>query len=180
MVEKIQKLIANEPKIYHSYRDKLKNGLSLVKVFELEDYCATFEVFISNLKVDENTTSIVENIDLNTEDFIESFHYEMNEPIESDIFTKKRKGKWIPLKKPVASNFKKNRRKQLGYSDKLFNLEQNTKVKYEDEDEYENEYEEDNWYDDDYSYSGHRHIVPKGKKGNFWFTNNYHLDTWYD
>lgn len=137
------------------YRDKLKNGLSLVEVFEVEDYCSTFELI--NLKVDDIVTNLVGNIDLNTDDFIESFYDEIDEQIDSDIFPKKRKGKWLPVKKTVASNFKKNNRRQNGYSDKIFNLVQNTKV--EDDEEYE-EYEEDNWDDDDdYSYQGNYHII---------------------
>jgi hypothetical protein len=102
-----------------SYRDKLKNGIPLVHVFELENYCSTFEASISV------TPRVTFAACLSTNIVLDSYELETEDP---DItFPKKRKGKWVPLKKTVASNFKKNRRKHLGYSDKLFNLEQNTK-----------------------------------------------------
>jgi hypothetical protein len=152
-----------------SYRDKLKNGLSFDHVFELENYCSTFEASVS---VTPDVSVVIDAYEAD----------EYSDYDDTDItFPKKRKGKWNPLKKLVASNFKKNKIKQHGYSDKLFNLEQHAKVDFDFEERKETDYD-----DDDSSYSNpqgyyHNHIVRRVETGEgWWYERNYHLDTWYD
>ena len=150
-----------------SYRDKLKNGISLDHAFELENYCSTFEISVS---VNQRVTfadCLITNI------VLDSSELETEEP---DItFPKKRKGKWSSLKKAVASNFKKNRRKQLGHSDKLFNLQQNTNFEFDSE-SIDDEYD---YYDDDSSYQGNNYRTVHTDCEGFWYERGYHLDTLY-
>jgi hypothetical protein len=143
------------PKFYYSgtsYLEKLKNGLSLDYVFELENYCSTFEMNIIN-------TSSVQFTDCTCKNMVLKSSRLEKEEVEI-VFPKKRKGKWVPLKKKLTSNFKKNRCKQLGNTDKLFNLEQNTIFEFDSE-AIDEEYEVD---DDDLSYEGnHFRILNRTK-----------------
>ena len=138
-------IIENDgPKYYYpgsSYLEKLKHKIPLEYAFELENYLSTFKVEVSVSVTYPRVDCLNSIIELVPLDF------ETDELDEFDVVPKKRKGKWIPLKKTVTSKFKKNTRRQNGYSDKLFNLEQNTKIADEDEDEDE----EMEWNDDDSS-----------------------------
>jgi hypothetical protein len=148
-------IIENDgPKYYFpgdSYLEKLKNGIPLEYMFELENHLSTFNVE-SCVSVELSSGDCL-NINIGSDS-----DYEIDEP---DItFPKKRKGKWIPLKKTVASNFKKNKIKQLGYDDKQFNLEQNTIFDFVSDSDNDSDY-----YDDDSSYQGHTyHIVRQVKE----------------
>lgn len=124
-----------------SYRDKLKNGLSFDHVFELENYCASFEAKVSVRPEVCQGSKVTESSD---------YDYE-----EQDInFPRERKGKWILFKKPIVANFKKNKIKQLGYDDKQFNLEQNTIFDFVSDSDNDSDY-----YDDDSSYQGHTYRI---------------------
>ena len=128
-----------------SFRDKLKNGLPLHDVFKLENYCSAFQVIFSVTKrvsFAECLTTII---------VLDSSEFELDEP--DIVFPKLRKGKWNSFKKPSCSNFKKDRRKQLGHSDKQFNQIQNTNFEFDEEEI------DDDFYDDDTSYQGNSHIV---------------------
>lgn len=134
----------------HSFRDKLKNDLSLDYVFKLEDHCSTFEIRFSVTKRVSFAECLTTNIVLDSSEF------ETHDISEEDVFPKLRKGKWNSFKKLSSSNFKKDRRNQHGYDDKLFNLEQNTIFDFDSE-EIDGEYYDD---DDDSSYQGtNSHIV---------------------
>lgn len=103
-----------------TYKDKLKNGLSLDYVFQLEDMIPIID--------EEFNVEIEENISIQK---LEAINYEENydfyeqKEFEAMSFTRKRKGKWIPLKKRQARNTKKKNIKSNGYDDKLFAIEQN-------------------------------------------------------
>jgi hypothetical protein len=127
-----------------SYRDKLKNGLPLEYVFKLQDHCSTFEANVSvtrRVRFDDCLNIIIG---------FDSAEYESDDEYDDpDItFPKKRKGKWNPPKKKGGSNLKKNKIKQEGYIDKLYNREEVFNVDFDFE-EREIEYD---IYNDDYDY----------------------------
>lgn len=139
----------------NSYLERLKNGLSLDLVFEMED---------SYINLDEKFEEKVE------EKQIQSYKYELfNEEYDYDIsINNNRKGKNF-IKKIYNRNTKKNKIRQNGYDDKLHVVETNLPSIYDMDrvlqyypfdidDLYDQHMKEDyddyyhNIYDDDYSY----------------------------
>jgi len=101
-----------------TYKDRVKNGLSLVYVFQMED---TYPIINNeyNKDVKSNETRI------NQELIDYEQNYKFYEKKENQIKKLTRKGKWLPFKKRQVINRKKNNIKSNGYNDKLFDIEQN-------------------------------------------------------
>ncbi len=101
-----------------TYRDKLKNGLSLDYVFDQQDMVP--------ICPEESTKEIESN---EVRENLELIDYEENhefyEQKEFQTMGLSRKGKRAPFKKRQARNVKKNCIRQRGYEDKLFDIEQN-------------------------------------------------------
>jgi len=101
-----------------TYKDKLKNGLSLDYVFEQEDMIPiAYEELVEDVEW-PNTRVNLEFIDYEEK-------YEFYEEKEFQTHSFIRKGNWRQLKKRQARNTKKNSIKINGYTDKLFTIEQN-------------------------------------------------------
>lgn len=96
-----------------TYKDKLKNGLSLDYVFYLEDMVPN----ISEENVKEVDSDIIE---YNSKYVDYENNCEMYEQKELKILGLPRKGKNILFKKHQAKNMKKTMVKINGYKDKLF------------------------------------------------------------
>lgn len=94
MVEKIQKLIANEPKIYHSYRDKLKNPKAKKEMLA---------------KVQENKLAIIEAI--KSIRFANKFIRKLGKRIEKSIAKINEREKFIIECEQEISNLKKQSRR---------------------------------------------------------------------
>jgi hypothetical protein len=134
-----------------TYKDKLKNGLSLEYVFQQEDMI---------LPIMEQPISIETEPDEFKENYLEFIDYEE----KHDFYEKKeikmipltRKGKYITFKKRQNINFKKNLIKLKGYECKLFDIEQNLpELIYESEIKYIYRYDCDRlcrmaYYNDQY------------------------------
>lgn len=130
-------IIINNVPYYHytgpTYKDKLKNGISLDYVFELEDDCKyilfnkktekVFEEYEEREKMKEQEKVFEEIYRIKTMIDYEEYYglYEQN---EYKTIPSMRKGKWTPFKKRNARNMKKNTIRQKGYADKLFTIEQ--------------------------------------------------------
>ena len=133
----------------NSYLEKLKNGIPLDTILGFESYCLSFDDSQTCFKEKEREEDIlIESSNANDD-------YEYNEEYDTFPFHKKRKGKWNYPKNVDNKQFKKNKNKQLGYSDKLFDREQLTLE--ENKDEAEDDYSDnmscnswDNW--DEISY----------------------------
>lgn len=136
-------IIDNIPRFRYtgsSYRDKLKNGLSLDYLFQLEDM-----IPIQDQEVVKEVKSNESEENFKYVDYEEN--YVFYEDKEFKILGLSRKGKWIPLKKRQSRNLKKNMVKTNGYEDKLFTLEQELPELFESQIVID--------YDDDYcSYCG--------------------------
>lgn len=128
-----------------SYRDKLKNGLSLDYVFYQQDL-----VPIMNEEIVEEVVSNEPREILEFADYEEN--YEFYEQKKFQVEGIIRKGKWIPFKKRQSRNVKKNKNKLHGYVDKLFAIEQNLPNLF-DESQIEIDYEDASYisYDDYYN-----------------------------
>ena len=122
-----------------TYRDKLKNGLSLDYVFDQQDMVP--------ICPEESTKEIESN---EVRENLELIDYEENhefyEQKEFQTMGLSRKGKRAPFKKRQARNVKKNCIRQRGYQDKLFDIEQNMpnlsdksqiEINYDDYDDYD-------------------------------------------
>lgn len=101
-----------------TYKDKLKNGLSLEYVFQQEDMIPNMDEE-SNVEIEENRS--IQNLE--AIDYEEN--YEFYEQKEFEAISLARKGKWMPFKNRQARNTKKKNIKSNGYADKLFVIEQN-------------------------------------------------------
>lgn len=136
-----------------TYKDKLKNGLSLEYVFQQEDMIPIMDEQ-SNVKIEENKfIQKLESIDYEE-------NYEFYQQKEFESIPLARKGKWISFKNRQARNTKKKNIKSNGYDDKLFVIEQNlpslshqTQIKLDYDDisvlSYESRY---NYYYDSYDF----------------------------
>jgi len=100
-----------------TYRDKLKNGLSLDYVFHQEDMVPNI-----NEEVIELIESNEAGENLKFEDYEDNYGF--YEQKEFQTLGLSRKGKRIPFKKRQARNMKKTMVKINGYADKLFSIEQ--------------------------------------------------------
>lgn len=101
-----------------TYKDKLKNGLSLEYVFEQEDMNPIeYEEVFKEVKLDDT------RVNLDFMDYEENYHFYEQKELQTQGLM--RKGKWLPFKKGVSRNTKKNSNRLDGYVDKLFNIEQN-------------------------------------------------------
>lgn len=101
-----------------TYKDKLKNGLSLDYVFYQEDMIPVR--FKKSLKDVELKKANHDNIKF--DDYEE--YYGFYEQTENETLGLPKKGKRIKFKKRSEKNMKKNMFKTNGYSDKLFAVEQ--------------------------------------------------------
>lgn len=144
-----------------TYKDKLKNGLSLDYVFGLQDFVPIEDSEV--YEVIEENESKEYGEDLKFVDYEEN--YSFYEQKEFKTIGLAKKGKRLPIKKRQARNSKKSNIKSKGYEDKLFNIEQNIPDLF-DESQIEIEYDNvsvdsygyynsyyDNYYDDDWSYN---------------------------
>lgn len=151
-----------------SYKDKLKNGLSLVYIFGLQDL-----VPIKDNEANEANEEIENDDhiqDLTLTDYEENYGFYEQKEFKTIGLTKK--GKHLPFKKRQARNTKKTNIKSKGYEYKLFNLEQNLPDLFDESqieidydnvsvasyDYYENYYTNyyynyENYYDDEWSYN---------------------------
>ena len=115
-------IIMNNIPYFHynglTYKDKLKNGLSLEEVFQQEDMFPTIKD--ENIEEVKNYKS---NINLNLIDYEKNYGFYERKEFEINGFN--RKGKCLPLKKREARNKKKSSIRVNGYTDKLFAIEQN-------------------------------------------------------
>ena len=128
-----------------SYKDKLKNSLSLEYVFRQEDN----DSYITDDPIIEIISKDIPNKRLSNK----FDYYEFN-----DYNYSKRKKKIN--KKFNMRNLKKNKIRQNGYSDKIFNITQNLPELYDEEHRiyYINEEDDDDGtseYYDNYSYNYH-------------------------
>lgn len=142
-----------------TYKDKLKNGLSLDYVFDLQNFILSEED--DEVMEEDELQESREN--LKFADYEEN--YSFYEQKEFKTIGLAKKGKRLPIKKRQARNSKKSNIKSKGYEDKLFNIEQNIPDLF-DESQIEIEYDNvsvdsygyynsyyDNYYDDDWSYN---------------------------
>ena len=142
-------IIDNVPHFVYTgstYKDKLKNGLSLEYVFEQE-----YMIPIAYEEVVEAVESHDTRVNLKFVDYEEK--YEFYEEKEFQTCGLTRKGNWRQFKNREARNTKKNSIKINGYTDKLFAIEQNL-PELLDESRSEINYEYSDIYDDyhdDYS-----------------------------
>lgn len=132
-----------------TYKDKLKNGLSLDYVFQLEDAIYNEDPLVDEeIDSDKNDGPNCTDIMVDYEDY-----YDFYEQNEFQTIPLARKGKWVSLKKRNARNLKKNSIRQNGYTDKLFTIEQHLSDISEtndiNDDVYDNVYDYDD--DDDFS-----------------------------
>lgn len=137
-----------------TYKDKLKNGLSLVYVFGLQDL-----VPIEDNEVVEEDETQEYGDNLKFADYEDKYRF--YEQKEKQVIGLTKKGKRLPFKKRQARNVKKSNIKLKGYENKLFNIEQNIPDLF-DESQIEIDYDNfsissydyyDNYYDDDWSYN---------------------------
>lgn len=118
-----------------SYRDRLKNGLSLEQVYEQED------PFVLE------TESIVVSTKTPPSPLLMSCKYDENVNIIYDQDDhKKRKNRYKKNVEKKNMNKKKNKIRQNGYSDKLFVLEQNMPQEYDEKKDYYFYIENDIYY----------------------------------
>lgn len=133
-----------------TYKDKLKNGLSLEYVFQQEDMI--LPIMDQPISIEAEPEQFKGNY-LEFIDYEKKFMFYEEKEIKTIPLTKK--GKYIPLKKRQNINFKKNLIKLKGYEDKLFDIEQNLpELFYEPEIKYIYRYDCDRffrmaYYDDD-------------------------------
>jgi len=140
-----------------SYLEKLKNGISLVTLFEIETFCITVKEINNTKNVDELKQNELKQNEL------KYYYYETDDTYDNDfsIFPKIRKGKWNKQKHFHCKKFKKNKSKQDGYSYKLYDREQLTidyiiknDYNYEDDYDFYDDYDDyDDISDYDLSYS---------------------------
>jgi hypothetical protein len=126
-----------------TYKDKLKNKLSLECLFQHENFIPTFNDMNRKSTEEKDKIYNIKNMDL--VDYGEKYGF--YEQREFNINGLKRKGKYLPLKKKQARNIKKNTVKTNGYTNKLFIIEQNLPdlcCKIND-----NKYTDLTWYDND-------------------------------
>jgi len=102
-----------------TYKDKLKNGLSLEYVFQQEDMIPNMDEE-SNVEIEENRS--IQNLE--AIDYEEN--YEFYEQKEFEAISLARKGKWMPFKNRQARNTKKKNIKSKSFlllnGDALFNF----------------------------------------------------------
>ena len=117
-----------------TYRDKLKNGLSLDYVFDQQDIVP---IFPEESTKEIETNEAKENVVLIDYESNYEFYEQKRFQVEGIV----RKGKRVPFKKRQARNVKKNCIRQRGYQDKLFDIEQNmpdlldkSQIEFEDDD----------------------------------------------
>ena len=127
-----------------TYRDKLKNGLSLDYVFYQQDMVPIVEEEIVEEVESHETVENSEFVDYEE-------NYEFYEQKKFQVEGMMRKGKWIPFKKRQSRNVKKNMVKTNGYEDKLFAIEQELPNLF-DESQIEIDYDYDYYYDYGYDY----------------------------
>jgi len=125
-------IIKHNVPYYHytgsTYKDKLKNGISLDYIFELEDSCK-YLLFKENeyeKDYDKKEQEKVLEEEINRIQSMIDYeeYYGLYEQNEYKTIPSMRKGKWTPFKKRNARNMKKNTIRQKGYADKLFTIEQ--------------------------------------------------------
>lgn len=154
-------IIDNIPHFHYTgstYKDKLKNGLSLEYVFQMEDIIPIIHEE-SSIEIEDNRS--IQNS--KAVDYEKNYEFYEQKEFESLLLT--RKGKWTPFKKRQARNKKKKNIKLNGYAYKLFAIEQNLpEILNESEIDCENisvlsnesinyyEYDEYDYDDDDWGY----------------------------
>ena len=154
----------------NTYKDKLKNGLSLDYVFYIEDNFPKEEEYI--LYKDEDNKNIEKNICNYYEE--DADFYEKLEKLV--IFKGVKKGKSNPLKKRKVRNMKKNCIKSNGNSYKLFIIEQNLgELNYDKDITYD--LYDDNYSRDNYDYSFSDYYLNDNYGGDYY---DYYYDTYYD
>jgi len=154
----------------NTYKDKLKNGLSLHYVFYIEDNFPKKEECI--LYKDEDNKNIEKNICNYYEE--DADFYEKLEKLV--IFKGVKKGKSNPLKKRKVRNMKKNCIKSYGNSYKLFIIEQNLgELNYDKDITYD--LYDDNYSRDNYDYSFSDYYLNDNYGGDYY---DYYYDTYYD
>ena len=130
-----------------TYKDKLKNGLSLDYVFEQEDMIPiVYEEFVKKVESDDT------RLNLEFVDYEEKYEFYEEKEFQTRGLT--RKSKWMSFKKRESRNTKKNSIRLNGYVDKLFNIEQNLPQLSDEsrsEINYDDEYDEYDDCRDDYS-----------------------------
>ena len=101
-----------------SYKDKLKNGLSLDYVLDLQNSVPIEDdERVEEVKPDDNN-----NINVEFKDYEDNYGFYEQKEFQTMGLVKK--GKYLPFKKRKARNMKKNNNKIKGYEYKLFNIEQ--------------------------------------------------------
>jgi hypothetical protein len=98
-----------------TYKDKLKNGLSFDYVFEQQDM-----ILICPEETTETNETRENLCSIDYEEICEFYEQKKNQ-VEGIT----RKGKRVPFKKRQPRIVNKNRVRQRGYEDKLFDIEQN-------------------------------------------------------
>lgn len=149
-------IIINSVPYFHytglSYKDKVKNGLSLEYVFQIEDIVPMINHDEFNEEVVQ-TNEAKEN--LNFIDYEENYEFYQQKEFQARGVI--RKVNWSRCKKRQSRNTKKNYIKLNGYNDKLFVIEQNLpELFYETEIgidcEYSNKYDDNPFYIYDYDW----------------------------
>lgn len=131
-----------------TYKDKLKNGLSLDYVFYQQDMVPIVpKEAVKEIDSSESRESLEEYIDYEE-------NYEFYEQKKFQITDMTRKGKWSPFKKRQARNMKKTMVKTNGYEDKLFVNERELPELF-DESQIEIDYDDTSYisYDNDDEYN---------------------------
>lgn len=104
-----------------TYLERLKNGLTLDYVFQLQDYNYTNTDTTNNINEEQQIQHTNTHLDL-------FYDYELNYDFYKDkeklVHETTRKGKRLPFKKRHTRNFKKTTIKFNGYTDKIFNINQ--------------------------------------------------------
>ena len=104
-----------------TYKDKLKNGLSLDYVFDLQNFISSEDDEVYEVMEEDELQESGEN--LKFADYEENYGFYEQKEFKTIGLTKK--GKRLPFKKRPARNMKKTNIKSKGYEYKLFNIEQN-------------------------------------------------------
>lgn len=170
-------IIDNIPYFHYpgtTYKDKIKNRLSLECLFEHENYIPKYiDLNEQPIEEDKDKTFNIKNVDL--VDYGEK--HDFYEKTEFKIFGTKRKGKRLPLKKKQARNIKKNTFKTNGYTNKLFTIEQNLPELYYEPDNFE--YDLLKWYYDYYNNSDDDTDNDTNDDIPSWYYDKDELDDWY-
>jgi hypothetical protein len=149
----------------NSYLEKLKNGLSLEFVFLMEDSSIQPEK-----KFEENVEKKYQYQPFKHELFAEEY--------DCEPFSMSRKGKNL-IKKRCCKNMKKNKVKQNGYNDKLYNIEDNLPSIWEP-DNVDDYYVNGDDSLDDYSYDFDNYSNYNDHYLEYWGINEQDYDSLYE